>query len=141
MRDCECDEREMPSPPIQIYIVDDEPSVCTAYARLVRSAKMEARTFPSVEKFLATDVSDENACLICDVAMPGISGLDLPCLLARAGRRLPVIFVTAHDTAETRAIAQRVGAAGYFRKPVDDQALLDAIAWALSPRATNPRYP
>jgi FixJ family two-component response regulator len=124
----------MPSPPIQIYIVDDEPTVCTAYARLARSAKMEPQTFSSVEEFIGTQVSDENACLICDVAMPGTSGLELPTLLARAGRRLPVIFVTAHDTAETRAVAQRVGAAAYFRKPVDDQALLDAIAWALSPQ-------
>jgi FixJ family two-component response regulator len=124
----------MPSPPIQIYIVDDEPTICTAYARLARSAKMEPQTFSSVEEFIGTQVSDENACLICDVAMPGTSGLELPTLLARAGRRLPVIFVTAHDTAETRAVAQRAGAAAYFRKPVDDQALLDAIAWALSPQ-------
>jgi FixJ family two-component response regulator len=63
--------------------------------------------------------------------MPGVSGLELPALLASAGRRLPVILVTAHDTEETRDIAQRAGAAAYFRKPVDDQALLDAIAWTL----------
>jgi FixJ family two-component response regulator len=78
------------------------------------------------------EVSDEHACIISDVRMPGISGLELPELLARAGRHLPVIFVTAHDTEQTRAIAQRAGAAAYFSKPVDDQALLDAIAWALS---------
>ena len=64
--------------------------------------------------------------------MPGTSGLELPALLARTGQRLPVIFVTAHDTPETRELAHRLGAAGYFRKPVDEQALLDAIAWALS---------
>jgi FixJ family two-component response regulator len=63
--------------------------------------------------------------------MPGISGFELPGLLARAGHHVPVIFVTAHDTPETRQRAQSVGAAGYFRKPVDDQALLDAIAWAI----------
>ena len=120
---------------IQVYIVDDEPSVCTAYTRLTHSAKMESRTFESVEAFMQADVSDENACVICDVRMPGKSGLELPELLVRAGRHLPVIFVTAHDTEETRAIAQRVGAAAYFRKPVDDQALLDAIAWALSGHA------
>lgn len=80
---------------------------------------------------------DEGACVLCDVAMPGISGLELPDLLARAGLRLPVIFITAHDTPETRAIAQRVGAAAYFRKPVDDQALLDAIAWALNSRTSR----
>lgn len=131
----------MPGTAIQIYIVDDEPSICASYARLARSAKMEARTFSSVEEFLGTDVSDENACVVCDVAMPGISGLDLPALLKRADRHLPVIFVTAYDTAETRAIAQRAGGAAYFLKPVDDQALLDAIAWALSPQPKVSRKP
>jgi FixJ family two-component response regulator len=122
----------MPHPPTQVYIVDDEPSVCTAYARLARSAKMQPRTFSSVEDFLSSDFTDENACVVSDIQMPGINGLELPALLARAGRRVPVIFVTAHDTPETRDRAQSVGAAAYFRKPVDDQALLDAIAWALS---------
>ena len=127
----------MPNPPVQIYIVDDEPSVCTAYARIVRSAKMQPRTFESVEEFMHADLSDENACVISDVRMPGTSGLELPALLTRAGRHLPVIFVTAHDTPETRDIAQRAGAAAYFRKPVDDQALLDAVAWALTKRSDN----
>src|SRR4051794_23921508 len=122
----------MPNSTIHVYIVDDEPSVCTAYARLVRSAKMNPRAFASVEDFMRSDFSDENACVISDIHMPGTSGLDLPALLARAGRRLPVIFVTAYDTAETRDCAQSAGAAAYFRKPVDDQALLDAIAWVLS---------
>jgi FixJ family two-component response regulator len=124
--------------PVQVYIVDDESSVCTAYARLVRSAKMQPRTFESVEEFMHADLSDENACVISDVRMPGTSGLELPALLTRAGRHLPVIFVTAHDTPETRDIAQRAGAAAYFRKPVDDQALLDAVAWALSGQSDNP---
>src|SRR5215210_6412871 len=113
----------MQSQPIQVYIVDDEPSVCTAYARLVQSAKMRVRTFPSVEEFLAANLpADGNACIVCDIAMPGTGGLELPGLLARAGRHFPVIFVTGQDTDETRATAQRVGASAYFRKPVDDQA-------------------
>lgn len=120
--------------PIQVYIVDDEPSVCTAYARLMRSAHMEPRTFTSVEEFMRADVSEENACIVSDVRMPGVSGLELPALLAREGKYLPVIFTSGHDTPETRAIAQRAGAAAYFRKPVDDQALLDAIASALKPK-------
>jgi FixJ family two-component response regulator len=124
----------MPNTPIQVYIVDDESSVCTAYARLVRSAKMQPRTFASVEEFMRADFSDENACVVSDVQFPGRSGLELPVLLGRAGHHLPVIFVTAHDTPETRDLAQRFGAAGYFRKPVDDQALLDAIAWAVGSR-------
>lgn len=81
---------------------------------------------------MLTELPDENACVISDVQFPGKSGLDLPVLLARAGRHLPVIFVTAHDTQEIRDTAQKHGAAAYFRKPVDDQALLDSITWALS---------
>ncbi len=93
---------------------------------------MQARTFASVEDFLASGFSDTNACVISDIQMLGISGLDLPGLLTREGRRLPVIFVTAHDTPESRNRAQIAGAVAYFRKPVDDQALLDAVAWAIS---------
>jgi FixJ family two-component response regulator len=127
----------MPSLPVQIYIVDDESSVCTAYARLVLSARMQPRTFGSAEEFMRADLSDENACVISDVRMPGTSGLELPTLLASSRRHLPVIFITGHDTPETREMAQRVGAAAYFRKPVDDQALLDAVAWALSKGPSN----
>jgi FixJ family two-component response regulator len=122
----------MPPAPIQVYIVDDEPSICTAYARLVRSAKMQPHTFASADEFLRADFSDTNACVISDIQMPAVSGLDLPERLTEAGHHLPVIIVTAHDTPQARERAQKVGAVAYFRKPVDDQALLDAIAWALS---------
>ena len=122
---------------IQLYIVDDEPCVRTAYARLARSAKMEPQTFASVEEFMRMKLSDEDACVICDVQMPGTSGLELPQLLSRAGRRLPVIFVTAHDSEETRATVLSIGGAAYFRKPVDDQALLDAIASVTTNRTSH----
>jgi FixJ family two-component response regulator len=98
---------------------------------------MQPRTFASVEEFMQADFCDENACVISDVQFPGKSGLEIPVLLGRAGHHLPVIFVTAHDTPETRDLAQRFGAAGYFRKPVDDQALLDAIAWAIRSQRTT----
>src|SRR5436190_8754190 len=101
----------MPNPTVQVYIVDDEPSVCTAYARLIRSANMQPRTFASVEDFMRSDFSDDNACVVSDVRFPGKSGLELPVLLGREGHSLPVIFVTAHDTPETRDLAQRFGAA------------------------------
>jgi len=122
----------MSTAPIQVYIVDDETSICTAYARLARSAEMQPRAFSSVEEFIGAELPDENACVISDVQFPGKSGLELPVLLDRAGRHLPVIFVTAHDTPETRDRAQQAGATAYFTKPVDAQALLDAIRWALS---------
>lgn len=125
----------MPSLPITVYIVDNEPSVCTAYTRLMRSARMHPRTFASVEDFMRADCRDVNACVVSDVQFPGRSGLELPVLLEHAGRNLPVIFVSAQDTPETRDLAQHCGAVAYFRKPVDDQALLDAIAWAVGSQA------
>ncbi|MEZ0273496.1 MAG: response regulator, partial [Roseimicrobium sp.] len=64
--------------PVQIYIVDDEPAVRAAYARLVRSAKMEPLTFCTVEEFLEAKVADKNACILSDIRMPGSSGLELP---------------------------------------------------------------
>ena len=126
----------MPNPSFQVYIVEDEPSVAMAYARLVRSARMQSRTFASVEDFMRSEICDENACVVSVVQFPGKSGLELPVLLGRAGHHLPVIFVTAQDTTETRDLAQRFGAAAYFRKPVDDQALLDAISWAIGGQQT-----
>jgi len=122
----------MPNQAVTVYIVDDEPSICTAYSRLVRSANMQAKTFTSVEEFLGSDFSDENACVISDVQFPGKSGLQLTILLGRAGFYLPVIYVTAHDTPETRELAFRVGGVAYFRKPVEDHDLLEAIAQAVS---------
>jgi FixJ family two-component response regulator len=92
---------------------------------------MEPRTFASVEEFLGADTADANACVVSDVRMPGKSGLELPKLLTEAGRRLPVIFTTAHDSPDMRELAQKAGGAAYFHKPVDDQALLDAIVWAI----------
>jgi FixJ family two-component response regulator len=121
----------MPHPRTQVYIIDGSPSLCSAYARVVRSANMEPQTFASVEDFMRSGFSDDNACVISDAEMPGTSGIDLPGLLQRAGHRLPVIIVTGHDAPEMRDRARREGAAAYFRKPIDDHALLDAIVWSV----------
>ena len=115
-----------------VYIIDDEASVLTAMERLMRSAGLQVGLFESVATFLDKADLRRHACIVADVRMPGQSGLELPALLAHRGCHLPVIVVTAHDTEETRRLAREAGAVGYFRKPVDDQALLDAIHWALS---------
>lgn len=115
-----------------VYIVEDDASVRRAMSRLMRSAGLSEAAFANVEEFVAADIEDTNACVVADVRMPGASGLDLPEILAGRGNQLPVIFVTAQDTEVTRERARNVGAAGYFRKPVDDQALIDSIHWALS---------
>ena len=73
----------------------------------------------------------EIACIIIDIRMPGLSGFDLLERLASEGIRMPVIVISAHDDEETREHAKELGAVSFFRKPIDDQALLDAIWWAM----------
>ena len=121
------------SPPNAIvYVIDDDSSVRNSLKRLMRSAGFEVAVFDSVKTFLEQADRERRACIIADVRMPGTTGLELPGLLSRQHWGVPVIFVTAHDTQETRRLAREAGAVGYFHKPVDDQALLDAIHWALS---------
>lgn len=103
-----------------------------ALARLMRSTGMAAMSFASVDELLSAPMLPQCACIVADIRMQGTtSGLAMPGLLAERGLHTPVIFVSAQDTEETRAAAKRAGAAGFFRKPVDDQALLDALAWAI----------
>lgn len=115
-----------------VYIVDDDESVRRGLARLIRAAGMEAQAFSSAEEFLKIRDLGHNGCLVADVKMPGRGGLELLRELKARAIDLPVILVTAFDTRETREEAKRAGAVEYFRKPVDGQALLDAITWALS---------
>lgn len=124
--------------PITVYIVDDEPSVRQALARLVQSEGIRAEVFAAVPDLAGLTSFSEPACVVADIKMPGVSGLELPGLLAEQGHRLPVIFITGFDTEENRAAAKRAGAVGFFRKPVDGEALLDAIAWAVD---TNGKAP
>lgn len=115
-----------------VYVIDDDASVCHALARLLRSAGLEAETFASADAFLKAQCPPENACIVADVCMEGMSGVQLQRELKKAGSPLRVIFVTAQDTKETRAEAIRAGGAAFFAKPVDDQALVDAIQWVIT---------
>ena len=117
--------------PITVYIVDDESTVRRALARLVTSARMRAEVFSSVPALIELARLADRACVISDIRMPEVSGLELPGLLARGGHPLPVIFVTAYDSEQNREAARRSGAVAFFHKPIDGQALLDAIAWAV----------
>jgi FixJ family two-component response regulator len=120
-----------------VYIIDDDPSVQRAMLRLMRSAGMNSSAFSSVDEFLAVDISANDACVVADVHMSGVDPLQLPPLLEQKGISLPVIFITANDTSETRNRVRKAGAAGYFRKPVDGQALIDLIHWALSEQSQS----
>jgi len=113
-----------------ISIVDDDESVRTAMGRLVRSLGYNSSEFASAEAFLASPWLAETACLIADVQMPGMSGLDLQDALREQGNLLPIIFITAFPTDTIRKRAQAAGAVGFFGKPVDVQNLilsLDAV--------------
>lgn len=115
-----------------VYLIDDDASVRTALERLLVSAGIRSRAFASAGEFLKAGVSLDGACVITDVKMHGMTGLELHQKLRADGARVSFIFVTAFDTEESRAAAKQAGAIAYFRKPVDDQALIDAIEWAMS---------
>lgn len=113
-----------------IYIIDDDAAVRVALERLLIAAGIRVRAFPSADAFLAAGQPMEGACIILDVMMHGLSGLDLCRVLKERGVRAGFIFVTAHDTPDARQQARDAGAIAYFRKPVDGRALIDAIEWA-----------
>ena len=121
----------------EIYIVDDDESVRRAMKRLIRSAGLEVRTFSSAQEFLDCKSINQSACMIVDIKLQGMSGLELYEELRARGSGLPVIFITGFDSPETRDQAKNAGAAGYFRKPIDDQALLDSIHWALTKQSSK----
>ena len=119
---------------LTIYIVDDDESVRRGLSRLMRSAGFEPRAFGTAESFLGA-VSDEvPGCILLDITMPQVTGLEIQERLNRAGVRLPVIAVSARDDDPTRRLAHSLGAEFFLRKPVDDQALLDAIGWVTDRR-------
>jgi FixJ family two-component response regulator len=118
-----------------VYIVDDDDSVRKGLSRLMRSARLDSRGFSSAEEFLAEVEQEQGGCLLLDITLPRLSGLQLQMELKRRGLDIPVIAVSARDDADTRNLAHRLGARFFFRKPVDGQALVDSIQWVLSSHA------
>jgi len=114
-----------------VFIVDDDPAICAALARLFRSVGLASQSFGCAREFLAQAPHLGGGCLILDLRLPDLSGLDLQVELARAGIGLPVIFHTAHGSGSLRAKALHAGAVGFLEKPVEDQTLLDAVYQAL----------
>jgi len=115
-----------------IYVIDDDESVRRAFARLMRSVDHGVETFSSPDEFLNSVRQKENACILLDIRMPGSTGFALMEKLATEKMRLPVVVVSASDNVHIRQHARELGAVSFFQKPVDDQALLDAIWWAIS---------
>ena len=114
-----------------IAIVDDDKGVRVALERLLRSLGHNASAFGSAEEFLKSEKLHDTSCLITDVRMPGLTGIDLQDRLIADGHRIPIIFMTAHPDDNVRARAMKAGAVGFLVKPVDTRHLIGCIEKAL----------
>ena len=114
-----------------LSVVDDDESVRESLPDLLREFGFAARAFSSGQEFLSSDYLDETRCLILDVAMPGMSGLDLQQELRRRGKKIPIIFITGQKDEDIQKQAFRQGAVKFLYKPFSDSALLDAVNAAL----------
>src|SRR6185503_10109811 len=123
-----------------VYVVDDDPSVREAVGSLVRSAGLKVQTFASAQEFLATPRKNVPSCLVLDVQLPGLSGLDLQQALARADEKIAIIFLTGHGDIPTSVRAMKAGAHEFLTKPLVDDDLVKAIEQALA-RSSNSRWP
>src|SRR4249919_689204 len=124
------------TPPI-VHVVDDDQSVRTAVARLLRAAGHEVRVYASAGEFLMRPKADEPGCVILDVCMPGPSGLDLQEAFRKLGAPVPIVFLTGHGDIPTSVRAIKAGAVDFLTKPVQKKTLLSAVAAALDRDAKN----
>jgi FixJ family two-component response regulator len=122
-----------------VFLVDDDPSVRRALARLIKSAGHQVHTFASAREFLGTEAGGEQAaCLVLDVRMPGLTGIDLQRQLQILNRNVPIVFITGHGDIPMSVQAMKAGAVDFLPKPVRDTDLLRAIKQALT-RAVHDR--
>ena len=116
-----------------IYVVDDDATVREGLSSLLRAKGKDVQSFACGTEFLKLQRKDTAACLILDLKMPGMNGLQLQSQLAAAGRRIPIIFITAYDSQESRRRALRAGAVAFLAKPFTDHQLLKTIRSAVQP--------
>jgi FixJ family two-component response regulator len=114
-----------------VVIVDDDDSMRSAVQDLLEAVGLPARGFVSAEEFLRSGKQQETACLITDIRMPGMSGLELQAQLNAERCRIPIIFITAHGDEKMRLQARRQGAVEFLAKPFDDDVLIDSVRAAL----------
>jgi FixJ family two-component response regulator len=117
--------------PIVVFVVDDDPSVRKSLTRLIAAAGYVVEGFGSAREFLARAPVSGPCCLVLDIRMPGISGLDLQKTLAQAVHRIPVVFITGHGDVPMSVNAMKAGAVDFLTKPFDAEELLDAIQRAV----------
>jgi FixJ family two-component response regulator len=121
----------MLEPDAIVFVVDDDLGLREAVAGLVRSVGFDVRAFPSAQEFLARAPKDVTGCLVLDVRLPGLSGLDLQSRMAELGLDIPIVFITGYGDVPTSVRAMKAGALEFLTKPFRDQDLLDAIANAV----------
>ncbi len=114
-----------------VAIVDDDDSVRNALQGLLKAVGLPALAFASGEEFMMSGQHHQTSCLIADIRMPGMSGLELQAKLNSERCRIPIIFITAHGDAKMRMQALRAGAVEFLAKPFDDEALLESVRAAL----------
>jgi FixJ family two-component response regulator len=114
-----------------VFVVDDDPSVREALSNLFRSVGMRVELFSSSAEFLARKPADADSCLVLDVRLPGVSGLDFQGQLAKAGNNIPIVFMTGHGDVPMSVRAMKAGALDFLIKPFRDQDMLDAVSQAL----------
>jgi FixJ family two-component response regulator len=117
----------MTEKPAIVIIVDDDPSLRTMLGRLLGTIGLKSTAFASPEEFLRSPPPDGPACLILDVQMPGLSGLDLQRELAKSGHQLPIVFMTGHGDIPMTVQAMKAGAVAFLTKPFRNQEMLDAV--------------
>lgn len=123
-----------------IAIVDDDPSVREGLSSLIRSAGLQIETFVSAQEFLDRPVAEAPSCLVLDLQLPGLSGLDLQKKMAEAGLEIPIVFLTGHGDIPASVQAMKAGAVEFLTKPFDEQDLLQAIQEAVERDRRNRQH-
>jgi len=131
---------ESREPNAVIAIVDDDPSVREGLSSLIRSAGLRVETFVSAQEFLDRPVAEAPSCLVLDLQLPGLSGLDLQKKMAEAGLEIPIVFLTGHGDIPASVQAMKAGAVEFLTKPFDEQDLLRAIQEAVERDRRNRQH-
>src|SRR6266478_9543775 len=121
----------MTEPASIVFVVDDDPSVRRAIKRLVESVGLHVELFESATEFMNSSHPDVASCLVLDIRLPGISGLDFQRELIKTQHEIPIIFITAHGDIQMSVRAMKAGAVEFLTKPFRDQDLLDAVQQAV----------
>lgn len=123
--------KEAPELPPVVFVVDDDPSMRNALTNLFRSVGLRVEVFGSAPELLQSKLPDVASCLVLDIRLPGLSGLDFQTELAKSNLRIPIIFVTGHGDIPMTVRAMKAGAVDFLTKPFRDQDMLDAVAMAI----------